>query len=98
MTTHLASFRRLTQRISLTEGEQSILLAFFGVAFFGAALAFNIVMTLGSYRLKCLKRISYLALLHLLDVWELTDEASIDIRDRTPFLLFRNEKETTYSV
>jgi len=47
MTTHLASFRRLTQRISLTEGEQSILLAFFGVAFFGAALAFNIVMTLG---------------------------------------------------
>jgi hypothetical protein len=31
----------------LTEGEQSILLAFCGVAFFGAALALNIVMTLG---------------------------------------------------
>ena len=39
--------RRLLRRVTLTEGEQSILLAFFGVAFFGAALALNIVMTLG---------------------------------------------------
>ena len=39
--------RRLLRRVALTEGEQSILLAFFVVAFFGAALALNIVMTLG---------------------------------------------------
>ena len=39
--------RRFLRRVTLTEGEQSILLAFFGVAFFGAALALNIVMTLG---------------------------------------------------
>ncbi|MFT5649580.1 MAG: hypothetical protein ACJAXK_002624 [Yoonia sp.] len=40
---------RLWQRITLTEGEQSILLAFFGVAFFGAALALNVVTTLGGH-------------------------------------------------
>ncbi len=40
-------FMRLYRRLSLTQGEQSILLAFFGVGFFGAAIAMNVVMTLG---------------------------------------------------
>lgn len=40
-------FLRLYRRLSLTQGEQSILLAFFGVGFFGAAMALNVVMTLG---------------------------------------------------
>lgn len=33
----------------MSEGEQSILLAYFGVGFFGAALALNVVNTLGGH-------------------------------------------------
>ncbi|MFT5630418.1 MAG: hypothetical protein ACI82I_001529 [Gammaproteobacteria bacterium] len=40
---------RLCRRITLTEGEQSILLAYFGVAFLGAVLALNVVTSLGGY-------------------------------------------------
>ncbi len=43
----IGPIRRIFKRIALTEGEQSILFAFFGVAFFGAGLALNVVMTLG---------------------------------------------------
>ena len=38
---------RVFRHMSMTEGEQSILLAYFGVGFFGAALALNVVNTLG---------------------------------------------------
>ncbi len=40
-------FRRFYRRLRLTQGEQSILLAYFGVGFFGAAMARNVVITLG---------------------------------------------------
>ena len=40
-------FRRLISRLSLTQGEQSLFMAFFGVAFFGGAMAMNVVLTLG---------------------------------------------------
>jgi hypothetical protein len=40
---------RLRRRIILTEGEQSILLAYFGVAFLGGVLALNVVTSLGGY-------------------------------------------------
>lgn len=45
----LTVMQRMRVRMSLTEGEQSILLAFFGVGFFGAALALNVVTTLGGH-------------------------------------------------
>ncbi len=38
---------RLYRRLRLTPGEQSILLAFFGVGLFGAVMAVNVMMTLG---------------------------------------------------
>ena len=40
-------FQRLSRRLNLTQGEQSIVLAFFGFGFFGAAMAMNVVLTLG---------------------------------------------------
>tara|TARA_R110002096_G_scaffold229389_1_gene418977 strand:- start:88 stop:609 length:522 start_codon:yes stop_codon:yes gene_type:complete len=40
-------FQRLYRRLDLTRGEQSLVLAYFGVGFFGAAMAMNVVMTLG---------------------------------------------------
>jgi len=38
---------RLRRRITMTEGEQSILLAYLGVAFLGGVLALNVVASLG---------------------------------------------------
>ena len=40
---------RLRRRITLTEGEQSILLAYFGVAFLGGVLALNVVTSLAGH-------------------------------------------------
>ena len=43
----ISGLGRIRRLVTLTQGEQSVLLAFFGVAFFGAALALNVVVTLG---------------------------------------------------
>lgn len=47
MLTKIAPFLRPIERLSLTQGERSLLLAYFGVAFFGAALGINVILTLG---------------------------------------------------
>lgn len=41
------TFTRTFERLALTNGERSIILAYFGVAVFGAALGINVVLTLG---------------------------------------------------
>lgn len=51
MTELLSTIARVFRHMSITEGEQSILLAYFGVGFFGAALALNVVNTLGGHEI-----------------------------------------------
>ena len=47
MLTQLTPFLRPFQSDALTQGERSIALAYFGVAFFGGALGLNVVVSLG---------------------------------------------------
>lgn len=47
MITQLAPLLRPFAHLNLTQGERSMALAYFGVAFFGAVLGLNVVLTLG---------------------------------------------------